>query len=88
MDIKNIYEKFSSSVSNPNIVEHFNIDISLEERNPNFNKLIDELKKDDKLSETERMGLEKIKTVENPKEQLRVLFNYLRKTLIHIFTPV
>ena len=70
MDIKNIYEKFSSSVSNPNIIEHF--ETAVEENSTKkeiLNEFIDKLSNDPNISETEKFGLQKIKSITDPKEQ-------------------
>lgn len=87
MDIKNIYEKFSSSVSNPNIVEHFSEQVEIEpqaeESGDSYDVFIDKLVKDPNLTQKERDSLLRIKQMGNNKKEL--LFNYLMG-LYNIYT--
>lgn len=87
MDIKNIYEKFSSSVSNPNIVEHFSEQVEIEpqaeEPGDAYDVFIDKLVKDPNLTQKERDSLLRIKQMGNNKKEL--LFNYLMG-LYNIYT--
>ena len=89
MDIKNIYEKFSSSVSNPNIVEHFseNVEDKVEAESENngdvYDVFIDKLVEDSELSEKEKSSLLRIKQMGDNKKEL--LFNYLMG-LFNIYT--
>ena len=62
MDIKNIFRNFSSSVSNPNIVEHFNTEQQEEVLNEDvYDDFIDKLVQDKSLSESEKKSLLRIK---------------------------
>lgn len=87
MDIKNIYEKFSSSVSDPNIVEHFseqvNIESQAEDPDDSYDVFINKLVEDPNLSQKERDSLLRIKQMGNNKKEL--LFNYLMG-LFNIYT--
>lgn len=87
MDIKNIYEKFSSSVSNPNIVEHFSEQVEIEpqaeDQGDSYDVFIDKLVKDPNLTQKERDSLLRIKQMGENKKEL--LFNYLMG-LYNIYT--
>lgn len=83
MDIRNIYEKFSSSVSEPNIVEHFADSIKQIENEDVYDRFINKLIDEQDLSETEKKSLLRIKDLGDDKKEL--LFNYLMG-LFNIYT--
>ena len=78
MDIKNIFENFTSSVSNPNIVEHFDTHEQQQQEEENqdmYDDFIDKLVKDPNLSKSEKNSLLRIK--ERGEDKKELLFNYL-----------